>query len=202
MKDIDKVQNLLPLGYLFLVILGIAKESIIYYQIGINIITYSSVMDILISPIAAITSHPVFFITVLVFVIFYFKLPEILLRNEDKKWLHKSFGVATIEPGLSKDERLDYYTIVAIKSLGVFLVCVFLGYGFADGRAISEKIKNNSLKYNYQLNYTDNKSENVYLIGSNTGYFFYLAKGNPAIKIAPVGAVKNIELTQNRMLNK
>ena len=91
MKNIDKVQNLLPLGYLFLVILGIVKESIFYYQIGINIIKYSSIMDILISPIAAITSHPVFFIVIIVLFIFFFKLPQILLKNEDKEWLHKIF---------------------------------------------------------------------------------------------------------------
>lgn len=202
MKDIDKVQNLLPFGYLFLVILGIVKESLAYYQIGINIIRYSSVMDILISPIAAITSHPIFFITVLVFIIFYFNVPQILIKNEDKKWIHKIFGVKDVEPGLSESEKLNYYTITALKSLSVFLVCVFLGYGFADGRSTAEKIKNNKLHYNYKLNYSDEKSENVYLIGSNTGYFFYLAEGNPAIKIAPVGAIKNLEMSKNRMLNK
>ncbi|MCD0465536.1 hypothetical protein [Flavobacterium sp. ENC] len=202
MKDIDKVQNLLPFGYLFLVILGIVKESLAYYQIGINIVRYSSVMDILISPIAAITSHPIFFITVLVFIVFYFNVPQILIKNEDKKWIHKIFGVKDVEPGLSESEKLNYYNITALKSLSAFLVCVFLGYGFADGRSISEKIKNNKLHYDYKLNYSDEKSENVYLIGSNTGYFFYLAEGNPAIKIAPVGAVKNLEMTKNRMLNK
>lgn len=202
MKDIDKVQNLLPFGYLFLVILGIVKESLAYYQIGINIVRYSSVMDILISPIAAITSHPIFFITVLVFIVFYFNVPQILIKNEDKKWIHKIFGVKDIEPGLSESEKLNYYNITALKSLSVFLVCVFLGYGFADGRSIAEKIKNNKLHYDYKLNYSDEKSENVYLIGSNTGYFFYLAEGNPAIKIAPVGAIKNLEMTKNRMLNK
>ena len=92
MKNIDKVQNLLPLGYLFLILLGIAKESIFYYQLGINIVRYSSIMDILISPVAAITSNPIFFITVLILFIFSFKLPQILLKNEDKKGLHKVFG--------------------------------------------------------------------------------------------------------------
>lgn len=201
MKNIDKVQNLLPLGYLFLVILGIVKESIFYYQIGINITRYSSIMDILISPIAAITSHSIFFITILVLLIFHFNLPQILIKNEDKKWIHKFFGVTNIETGLSESERLDYYTIHTIKFLSVFLIWLFLGYGFADGKSISKKIRNNKLDYDYQLNYGDEKSENVYIIGSNTGYFFYISKGNPSIKIAPVGAIKNIELIKNRMLD-
>lgn len=207
MKNIDKVQNLLPLGYLFLILLGIAKESIFYYQLGINIVRYSSIMDILISPVAAITSNPIFFITVLILFIFSFKLPQILLKNEDKKGLHKVFGSKITKTEKNKNEvpekeRIDYYNNVAIEFLAAFLISIFLGYGFADGRYISQKIKNNKIDYNYKLNYTNDKSENVYIIGSNTAYYFYLSEGNPTVKIAPVASIRNLELTKNRMLNK
>lgn len=144
MKNIDKVQNLLPFGYLFLVILGIAKDSISYYQIGINIIRYSSIMDILISPIAAVTSHPVFFATILLLFVFYYNLPKILLKNEDKKWIHKISGIDKSDAEfkeLPENERLEYYNIASIKSLSTFLISVFLGYGFADGYSISNQIK-------------------------------------------------------------
>ena len=47
-----------PFGCLFFVILGMLKESIYYYQVGINILKYSNIMDILISPIANLTSTP------------------------------------------------------------------------------------------------------------------------------------------------
>ena len=202
MKNIDKVQNLLPLGYLFLVILGIVKESIFYYQIGINIIRYSSIMDILISPIAAITSHPVFFIFMIVLFIFFFKLPQILLKNEDKEWLHKLFGSKSIKTEASESERTAYYNNTTLEFFSFFLISIFLGYGLADGKSISEKIKNNKIRYDYKLNYSDEKSENVYIIGSNTAYYFYLTEGNPTIKIAPVTSIRNLELINNRMLNK
>lgn len=202
MKNIDKLQNLLPFGYLFLVILGAAKESIIYYQIGINIIQYSSIMDILISPIATITSHPLIFITIVTIIIFYYNLPQILIKNEDKKWLLKLFGITKIETELAANEKLEYYTIFSIKFLSYFLICFFLGYGLADGRSISEKIKTNQLHYNYNLNFNDDKSENAFIVGSNSVYYFYLTKGNQHIKIAPVGSIKYIELTKNKMLDK
>lgn len=202
MKNIDKVQNLLPLGYLFLVILGIVKESIFYYQIGINIIRYSSIMDILISPIAAITSHPVFFIFMIVLFIFFFKLPQILLKNEDKEWLHKLFGSKSIKTEASESERMAYYNNTTLEFFSFFLISIFLGYGLADGKSISEKIKNNKISYDYKLNYSNEKSENVYIIGSNTAYYFYLTEGNPTIKIAPVTSIRNLELINNRMLNK
>ncbi|MCP2027712.1 hypothetical protein L1276_002872 [Flavobacterium sp. HSC-32F16] len=203
MKNIDKVQSWLPLGYLFLIILGITKDGIFYYQLGINIIRYSSIMDILISPIAAVTSHPVFFITILVLFVFFYKLPQILVNNEDKKWIHKMFGMESDNPNfdqLSDDDRKVYYTDNSISFLSFFLVCVFLGYGFADGRSISNKIKNNKLTYDYKLNYNDKESENAYIIGSNTAYFFYLTQENPNIRIVPVASVKNLELIENKML--
>lgn len=202
MKNIDKVQNLLPLGYLFLVILGIVKESIFYYQIGINIIRYSSIMDILISPIAAITSHPVFFIVIIVLFVFFFQLPQILLKNEDKEWLHKIFGSKSIKTEASESERTAYYNSTTLEFFSFFLISIFLGYGLADGKSISEKIKNNKINYDYKLNYNDQKSENVYIIGSNTAYYFYLTEGSPTIKITPVTSIRNLELINNRMLNK
>ena len=203
MKNIDKVQGLLPLGYLFLVTLGIVKETISYYQIGINIIRYSSIIDILISPLAAVTSHPVFFITVLILFIFSYNLPQILLKNEDKKGLHKLFGVKDITEvnKLAESEKIDYYTTISIKFLASFLISVFLGYGFADGRSIATKIKGKTLHYNNTLNFNDENSEQVYIIGSNTTYYFYVTKGEQTVKIAPIASIKNIELTENKMLN-
>lgn len=203
MKNIDKIQSLLPLGYLFLILLGIAKDSIFYYLLGINIIRYSSIMDILISPIAAVTSHPVFFITIAALFIFFYNLPQILIKNQDKKWIHKMFGMENENIStLSENEKKEYYANNSISFLSFFLLCLFLGYGVADGISVSNQIKNNTLKYNYTLNYNDEKSENIYLIGSNTAYYFYTTKGNSTIKIAPVGSIKNLELTKNRMLEK
>lgn len=204
MKNFEKLQNLLPLGYLFLILLGIAKEGIFYYQIGINIIRYSSIMDILISPIAAMTSHPVFLITISVLFVFFYNLPQILLKNEKRKWLYKMFGIESDNNlfTLSQEEKKEYCDTVSLKFLGIFLISFFLGYGFADGRLVSKKIKNNQLHYDYKLNFNDEKSESVYIIGSNTAYYFYLSKGDQIIKIAPVSSIKNLELVKNRMLDK
>lgn len=205
MRNIDKAQNLLPLGYIFLILLGITKEGIFYYQIGINIIRYSSIMDILISPIAAITSHPVFLITIVAVFIFFYNLPQILLKNEHKKWLHKMFGTeneSTAITNLSDNERKDYYTTISIKFLSIFLLSLFLGYGFADGKITSERIRGNKLHYDFKMNFNDQIAENVSIIGSNTAYYFYLSKGDQNIKIAPVGSIKNIEMIKNKMLSK
>ncbi|MWB96019.1 hypothetical protein GON26_16765 [Flavobacterium sp. GA093] len=200
MKNIDKIQTLLPLGYLYLVILGIAKEGLYYYQIGINIVTYSSIMDILISPIATITSHLIFTIPILLLFIFHYNLPKFLLKNDDKLWVQKLFDIKKNyeNKDVTEEEKRNEYIFVSVKMLNSFLFSLYIGFGFGGGYFLSKKIKENKLQYEYKVNYNDGKSENIHLIGSNTTYYFFLSKGNPAIKITPVASIKNIEMTKKK----
>ncbi len=46
------IQDYLSLGYLYLVVVGILFDAIFYGILGINIIHYSSILDVLLSPIA------------------------------------------------------------------------------------------------------------------------------------------------------
>ena len=201
MKYIDKIEHLLPLGYIFLIIMGILKESVFFYQIGINILTYSSIMDILISPIATLTSNPIVLIVIISTFIFHYYLPQILLKYEHKAWVRKSFELDKIKVGLSEEEKKQHYITISIKILASFLLSIFLGYGLAGGYFTSKKIKTNKLEYDYKLSYNSGESENVYMINSNTEYYFYVAKGSQTIKIAPVGSIKNIEMIKNKILD-
>jgi hypothetical protein len=72
MKYLEKIQGLLPLGYLYLIILGLLKESILFYQLGVNILKYSSITDILISPIADMASSPILIIIIISVVLIFF----------------------------------------------------------------------------------------------------------------------------------
>ncbi|UKB78702.1 hypothetical protein [Chryseobacterium sp. MEBOG07] len=83
----------------------------------------------------------------------------------------------------------------------MMLLSFFVGIGWGEGMTLTKRIKENRLKYDYTLNYNDEKSELVHLIGSNSMYYIYLAKGNKTIKISPVGSIKSIELTNNKRLN-
>ncbi|MFB9110856.1 hypothetical protein [Flavobacterium gyeonganense] len=206
MRNIEKLQTLLPLGYIFLVILGIIKESIYYYQLGINITPYSSIMDILISPIATITSHPIFMICIILIFILHYKLPKLLVKYHHKEWVQKTFELknTSIEKKslLSEDEITNEYILISIKTLCSILISLFLGFGIGGGYFLSKKIERNELKYNYKLNYNDSKSENVYIIGTNTSYYFYLTEGSSTVKIAPVASIRNLEIIKNKMLTK
>ncbi|MEZ0128638.1 hypothetical protein AB9T88_02065, partial [Flavobacterium sp. LBUM151] len=91
MKFSDDIQKLLPLGYLFLVIMGILKESFFYYQLGINILKYSTIMDILISPIAEFTSNPIILVAILLLFVSHYYLPSVLLKYSNVKFVQKAF---------------------------------------------------------------------------------------------------------------
>jgi hypothetical protein len=199
MKFSEDLQKLIPFGYLFLVVMGILKESVIFYQLGINILKYSTLMDILISPIATLTTHPITFLaTICIFVICYY-LPSILYRNDHKKWIKKMFELKQTKLDLPEIEIKKYYAFISIKFLAVGLLSVYLGYGTAEGFMTAKRIREGKLKYDYTLNYSNGGSEQISLININTVYYFYLSKGSKTIKIAPIGAIKNIELTNNRM---
>jgi hypothetical protein len=50
------------------------------------------------------------------------------------------------------------------------------------------------------LNYNSGESTEIYLINTNSLYYFYISKGSKTIEIAPLASIKNIELTDNKML--
>jgi len=199
MKFSVNLQKLLPFGYLFLVVLGILKESIFYYQIDVNILKYSTLMDILISPIATLTSNLIVFVAVIIFAIILYAYPAFLARKRDKKWAQKLSGLKNAET-LSEEAAGNHYTNFFAVLLACGLFSFFIGIGLGQGKNLVKKIENNTVKYDHTLNYTSGESEVIYLIDVNSIYYFYVTKGSKTIKIAPVGAVRNLELTLNRKL--
>ena len=195
MKLTENLQKLLPFGYLFLVVLGIVKESIFYYQFGINILKYSSIMDILISPIADLTSHPLILVAFIIFIIFLYTVLIYLSKNYQKEWVRKLVGSKKPLKDVDLEEVQQYFGRAFVLMFAFGLLSFFLGIGLGSGKAIAEKISEKNLKYSYIFTYSaNNESKEVFLIGSNSSNFFYVEKGNFNVRIASVSSIKNIEL--------
>ncbi|MCM0667282.1 hypothetical protein [Flavobacterium tyrosinilyticum] len=200
MKISDNLEKLLPFGYLFLIVMGILKDSIYYYQFGINILRYSTIMDVLISPIAEFTSNPIILGAIIILFLVHFYLPSFLAKNKDLAFVKRSFELKSTD-ALSPEETKSYYNGIAIKSLILFLLSFFLGYGMAGGYFTKKKLKENKLDYSYQMDFNEGESKNVFVIGNNSLYYFYFVKGDKKVKITPLAAIKNIELVENRMID-
>lgn len=199
MKFSEGIQKSLQYGYLFLITIGILKESVKYYQIGISILKYSTITDILISPIADLASHPIILIAVIVLLIFSYATPVYLSKQRHRKWVQKLSGLQN-KGELSEEELGNHFTNLFIKIVAMTLLSFFVGIGLGEGAGLSKKIMSDKLEYNRILNYNSGVSEPIYLINSNSMYYFYLTKNNKNIKIAPISAIKNIELTNNDKL--
>lgn len=200
MKFTENLQKLLPFGYLFLVILGIIKESVFYYQVGVNILKYSNIMDILISPIADLTSHPIILFGFITFLaILYFAI-LILSKNYKKEWVKKVIGSKKPLNDLTELEVKSYFGKLFIIMFAIGLLSFFLGIGIGNGMKVSQKISNKELKYDYALTFNTNEVKEVYLIGSNSSNYFYVEKGSKNVRISPATAIKTIELINNKKL--
>ena len=78
--------------------------------------------------------------------------------------------------------------------MAVFLLSFFLGFGWCSGAKIAKKIKSNQLEFLSILKFNTGEKQQIYLIGSNSLYYFYVTKENKNVKIAPITAIKEIEL--------
>ena len=192
------LERLLPFGYLILVILGIVKESVFYYFIGVNILKYSNLMDVLISPISDLTSHPIVlggfsFYVLLLYIYFIY-----ISKNTDKKWVQKLLKTEDLSEKPTDEEikiRLGN-KFLSVTAFGV--MTFFLGIGIGNGKKVSGAINANKIKYNHSITFSSNKTKLVYLIGSNSANIFYVEKGNKNVKISPIGAVETIEFLKTK----
>lgn len=201
MKLSEIVQRTLPFGYLFLVVLGIIKESIYYYQVGINILKYSNIMDVLISPIADLTSTPIILLGFVILILLLSLASILISKNFNKDWIKKKIGSKKPLEEITEEEVSAYFSKYFISMFAFCLLCFFLGLGLGSGEKVASKISNNELKYGYEITFGDGQTKEIYLIGSNSAYYFYVEKGNKNVKITPVGAIKSVEITNNKVLH-
>ena len=192
-KNLEKLLQFLPLGYLYLIILGILKQSLLYNQLGVNILNYSSVMDILLGPIADLTANISLIIAVIMIVTLTLALSFYVIKNTDKRITQKLVGLKTDDISTAKENQNKIKNRFLL-AMAVFLLSFFLGFGWGSGAKIAKKIKSNQLEFLSILKFNTGEKQQIYLIGSNSLYYFYVTKENKNVKIAPITAIKEIEL--------
>ena len=190
-KSFQEIQGFLSVGYIYLIVMGILNETLYYNQIRINILNYSSILDVLISPISKLTSSIPSLIIFIIIIFFAFKLPNILAKNKDKNWFKKLMKLdADLTESQVKSSLLK--TFLFIVSVGLF--GFYVGSGIGTGFRMSEKIEKEEIDYNDQIKFINGDESNVEIVGTNSAYIFYLEKENKAVQITPIsGIIKSIE---------
>ncbi len=181
------LQDYLSIGYAFLLIVGIFHETIYYRILGINILEYSSVLDVLISPVSLITGT----LPLLLGIVFSvaIALAFVKLMPFYYNWLEKMKSFQTEK---NKEKLKKMRTSIKSRSFFVSLIAfcilgVFVGFGFAGGEKMKKKINEEKMELTHELIFKDGKKQDVYMLGKNSLYVFYVTKENREVSITPIG---------------
>lgn len=188
------LQDYMSIGYVFLLILGVINQAIYYGFLGVNIFEYTSVLDVLLSPVAVISGHwimPVAFLVLIPLMIGYFKLMHWYYKKISKKEKYQSGKKKEKIDKILNSFNKEYAFIPFILMM---IICMFLGFGVGGGFKTKEKIQSLDYKYSHQLIFEDGEAKNVKIVGKNSLYVFYITKEENGVLISPIdGNIKTIK---------
>lgn len=174
------VQEYLSLGYIYLLLLGIVNDAIYYGFLGINVLDYASILDVLISPVSLLTGNiilPAVFLGVWIFGYFYFKyvIPRLIKKEAEKK-------KKNIEEEVKKGMKIESFIVF----MSFMLLCMFVGIGIGMGGKRKEQLEAGELKMNHIIHFQDNRELRVKVLGQNSTYIFYVPENGKEVMISPI----------------
>lgn len=195
-NTLTSLQDYLSVGYLYLLLLGILSDSIYYGLMGVNIISYAGISDILLSPVVYLTKSIIFPVMILV-------IPILVI------WLMQR-SQTRVQKELNQNKRLTdkerSVHMQKLKTLGVLklilplfaILSAYIGYALGGGETMSDRIKGGNFSLTHEITYRTGESENVRIIGNNSQYMFYVVEGHTELTVAPIsGNIKQIEKIAN-----
>ncbi len=170
--------ELLTLGYVYLLILGIASQSLFYGLLGVNFLAWSDVLDVLISPIALLTERPARLAVLVLLVAFlypYTKWIQLLARKRKR--------------ARGGEDTLQEETPL-VKAWLVYSACVlvfgYIGFAAGGGMKVRERLAEGEAKVDHLIEFHDGRLVEIELVGKNTGFLFYFAPGDTELSIVPL----------------
>jgi len=178
------IQDYLSLGYLYLLALGMFKDVIYYGFMDVNILSYSSVLDVLLSPFVELGKNPITLVAILIIAFSFYKWVQYKVKKEKEKEETQE------EKGIKIKSSVD--TFLVLTAFGIF--SFFIGNGLGGGHKYGEKLDAGSFDMTHQLIFTDKEKLPVKLLGNNSQYVFYVIEKGTQVSIAPIsGNIKKIE---------
>ncbi len=181
-----KIQEILSLGYLYLIVVGIIGDVIRYKQIGVDILNYSTVWDVMLSPINYLTKDYRTLLIVLVFTAacyFYFVkiAPKLHLKYREKEWYKKTTNIEKMDEKYAKPDEGGIYILLMLV-----VFSMFVGMGVGNGGVLKRQLQNNELRMTHEIDFSNSETKEVRIIGLNSTYLFYAGYGDKEISIASI----------------
>lgn len=180
--QINSIQEVLSIGYILLVVGGMIIEYFGLIPHGVNIFSYSDILDFLIVPFKTMIVAPCILIIFVINRFFQYK--------EKRQKQDIAAGVIIPEEKLLKKNHQAQLLFTAIMFLSM-TAGFSLGEYFGAERA-KEKVA--SGEKNRVIEFIAGGSKEVYLIGNNNNNLFYYENEESEITICPIaGNVKQIK---------
>lgn len=186
LKEKLTLQEYLSLGYIYLIVLGIISDVIYFGSLNIDILNYSTILDVLISPINILTkSWILFFVFVGVITLSYLYI-TILVPKFHKKYRHKKWY--NISGNVEKSDKMmeSINENKGIPFIFMFVFCMFVGLGVGRGNKVKERIQTQEIEANYSVTFVNDLVKDVYVVGQNSSYLFYVLKGDKEVSITAI----------------
>lgn len=180
------IQDYLSLGYLYLLVLGIIREVIYFKFLDINILSYSNVLDVILSPLVYIAKSPIIILTLTIFAV---------LIHFLNKYLAKKKHAAAIESGKAEEKTLTEFEVMqgSVILFAFMVFSFFMGTGIGSGNRHANKLASGEFTASHEIIFLDKEKIEARLIGSNSQYIFYVLENEKQVSISPIsGNVKKI----------
>lgn len=77
------IQDYVSLGYIYLLGVGVMPDAIYYQKLGVNVLHFTSVLDVLVSPIAFMVKRPVIIALLVVLQFFVRWIQRRIKKNQE-----------------------------------------------------------------------------------------------------------------------
>ena len=180
------LQETLSLGYLLLILLGLISDVLYYKILGVDILGYVDLLDVLLSPINIVTESLASAIAFTVVIGGCYLFISVVGMRFHRRY--REHGWYQWMNDMKKaDELYDEKDPSARRLLVVYMViAMFLGYGSAHGVYTKKDIREEAFQATHLLSFATGEELPVHLVGQNSSYLFYLPEGQQVVSIAPI----------------
>ncbi len=189
------LQDFLSIGYVFLLVVGVCHESLYYKFLGVNILEYSSILDVLISPIALILGNLVLGLAVLIAMLLAYGYVKLLPKYYNWLGTKKKYQEAKNKLRLEKIRANLNNKYGSLIIIAFYVFALFIGLGIGTGKKTKAKIDIGDFELTHLIIFANGEQHKVKMLGKNSSYVFYVTKEMKETSIAPIES--NIHLIQN-----
>ena len=186
------IQEILSMGYILLIIVGMFLEYVKYNVFGINIIEHSDFADFMIAPFKnpSLVGIPIIGGFLILVLDYYYKKRKF----QKKKILDEENNLSPKASSIEATKSTNYQAYI-IWFISMF-ICFNIGFGISGYFTNHYKMERNlnSEITNAKIKFIDGTNKEVYLLGKNTSNLFYFENNKIDLIVCPIpGNVKTIK---------